>query len=168
MLKSFDTKWNTPILSDVLYMVRTILLNLHIIMFQWKVITYCDIDGKTRRHQQEFDSYEDYVDFLHTQQDVRSHFRRTRWHRGNIRWATSCHQLQEISQDIDVDIKKYRNSLKQIEQDEAQKNERKTSLELLKNKLTGYKEKFESLDQKELVKDVQKDLEKVEKELSAL
>jgi len=80
----------------------------------------------------------------------------------------SGNQTQDSSENLPIDIAKYEHEIQKIEMSEKEKERRKQQLESAKTRLTEYKSKFESLGKKDLLKDVEADMKKIENELQSL
>lgn len=145
-------------------------------MFQGKVYSYQNINGKEKSFEKTFDSYDEYRSFMWGNSMLSGFLGGA----GNIfdsyfnnffdsRMAlTSGGQSSESSIDLPVDMKKYDEEVRKIEMSEREKECRKQQLESAKTRLTEYKTKFESSGKKGLLKDVETDMKKIEEELKSL
>lgn len=80
----------------------------------------------------------------------------------------SGNQSVESSIQLPVDLSKYDEEVRKIEMSEREKERRKQQLESAKTRLTEYKTKFESSGKKDLLKDVEADMKKIDDELKSL
>ena len=63
---------------------------------------------------------------------------------------------------------RYEQEIRKIDMDESEKHRRKEQLESAKTRLSEYKEKFNNSGKKDLLKDVEADMKKIDVELKSL
>jgi hypothetical protein len=62
----------------------------------------------------------------------------------------------------------YEEEVRKIDMDESEKHKRKEQLESAKTRLTEYKEKFNNSGKKDLLKEVEVDMKKIDEELKEI
>lgn len=141
-------------------------------MFKWRVVSRSNVNGKVHTFQKDFDDYDDYQKFVgeNPEYDTSRLFTNF-WNPWNI-WDNpllSGHgaTLPSLPADVrhlpeGVDLEKYEKRRVEKRQTEAEKLEKRQSLERSKSYLTDYLE--ENPDDTE----ARSDLEKIEKELDTL
>ena len=144
-------------------------------MFQGKVYSYQNINGKEKSFEKTFDSYDEYRSFMWGN-NVFSGFLNS----GNSvfdsyldnffdrKIALNSWQPSSVDETLPVDLGKYEEEIHKIEMSEAEKRRRKEQLESAKTRLSEYKEKFQQTGKKDLLKDVESDMKKIEEELKSL
>ena len=140
-------------------------------MFQWKVYSYQNINGQEKSFEKKFDNYDDYQKFMWEQNgfaelssgSLFDSFLDSFFDRKVLEWAAE----DSKSKNLPVNLDKYENESRKIDMDESEKKEKKTALEKAKEKLHEYKEKFTKSDKKDLVKDVEADIKKIDEELKS-
>jgi len=141
-------------------------------MFQGKVYSYQNINGKEKSFEKTFDSYDEYRNFM--------------WGNDSFSWflgsAGSMFDsylnnffdrkmtLGPGNEDMQlpVNMNKYDEEIRKIDMSEQEKKRKREQLESAKTRLTEYKEKFQQSWKKDLLKDVESDMKKIEDELKSL
>jgi len=73
-----------------------------------------------------------------------------------------------LEDNLPIDINRYEEEVRKIDMDESEKRRRKEQLESAKTRLTEYKEKFNNSGKKDLLKEVEADMKKIDEELQSL
>ena len=143
-------------------------------MFQGKVYSYQNINGKEKSFEKTFDSYDEYRSFMWGS-NMFSGF--LSWgnsifdsYLGNFfdsRMALGDGQSQS-HENLPVDLNKYEDEIRKIEMSEQEKKRKREQLEGAKTRLGEYKEKFQNSGKKDLLKDLEVDMKKIDEELNSL
>lgn len=139
-------------------------------MFKWRVISRSNVNGKVHTFQKDFDDYDDYRAFLADHPDYVPRAILGNWWNPWSQWDPLLPDFQtNVALPADtrylpegVDLDKYEKRRLEKRQSEAEKIEKKHSLERMKAYLSDYIE--ENPDDTE----AKSDLEKIEKELQSL
>ena len=75
---------------------------------------------------------------------------------------------EQAQNNLPVDLSKYEEESKKIDMSEKEKERRKQQLESAKTRLSEYKDKFQKSGKKDLLKDLETDMKKIEDELKSL
>lgn len=143
-------------------------------MFQWKVYSYQNINGKEKSFEKTFDSYDEYRNYMWGS-SIFSGF--LGWN-GSLfdnclnsfldrRLALSSWSPPEKN-NLPIDMGHYEEEVRKIDMDESEKHKRKEQLESAKTRLTEYKEKFNNSGKKDLLKEVEVDMKKIDEELKEI
>ncbi len=155
-------------------------------MFKWKIYTYSNINWKEKRFEKEFDDPREYEEFIS----------QNSWFSGFLNWKmpfdslfdfnsyldnffnskflpSSLQNQRKLTQTTDdniewLNLSKYEEELKKIENERKAKLEKKNMLEKALNKLKEYLSKFKKEKKNDLVKQIEADIKKVEKDLASL
>lgn len=71
-------------------------------------------------------------------------------------------------ENLPVDLNKYEDEIRKIEMSEQEKKRKREQLEGAKTRLGEYKEKFQNSGKKDLLKDLEADMKKIDEELNSL
>lgn len=143
-------------------------------MFQWKVYSYQNINGKEKSFEKTFDNYDEYRNYMWGN-SIFSGF--LGWNGSffdnyldsflDRRLALSSWSPPEEN-NLPVDISRYEEEVRKIDMDESEKRQRREQLESAKTRLTEYKEKFNNSGKKDLLKEVEADMKKIDEELKEI
>jgi len=157
-------------------------------MFKWKVYTYSNINWREKRFEKEFNDVWEYNSFLSKNREF-SKFASLSNNLGfdsiidfdtyldnffNSKFSLSNFDEQKnlnevIDNKVDwLNLSKYEQEIQKIENQKKEVNERKTILEKSLDKLNVYLDKFKKEKREDLVKDIEIDIKKVEKDLQKL
>lgn len=155
-------------------------------MFKWKIYTYSNINWKEKRFEKEFDNpreYEEFVSqnlgfssFLNWKMPFDSLFDFNSYLDNffNSKILPSSLQNQrKLTQTTDdniewLNLSKYEKELQKIEEEKKVKIQKKNMLEKSLDKLKWYLTKFKKEKRNDLVKQIEDDIKKVEKDLAIL
>ena len=138
-------------------------------MFKWRVGSRSNLNGKLHTFQKDFDNYEDYRVFLEENPEYLSRAYLGDWWSPWAQWDPLLPDYASSTPPTDtrylpegVDLTKYEKRRIEKRHGEAEKIEKKHSLERSRAYLTDYI--AENMDDKE----AKEDLEKIEKEIKTL
>lgn len=146
-------------------------------MFKAKVYQYSNINGKENKIEREFDNEQDYQNFIQNNEN-QSMFGFNWWSLREFNkylddffdrklgydfWETE-NELPYF-ENSPVDLSKYEQELRKIENDKKAKEAKKNQLESTLSKLREYRKKFKEEWKDDLVKNIDSDISKVQEEL---
>lgn len=144
-------------------------------MFQGKVYSYQNINGKEKSFEKTFDSYDEYRSFMGWE-NLFSNFLGSGLnmfdnyldHFFDRKLALGSWEPHRSEESLPVDMSKYEQASRKIDMDESEKKRRREQLENAKSRLTEYQKKFKESGEKDLLKDIESDMKKIDQELSSI
>lgn len=154
-------------------------------MFKWKIYSYSNLNWKEETIEKEFDNIEEYNTFVNSNNSFwvfNSFLSSDLFSRKKIffdelfldsyklmKWLWNKQIEKENNNKINgIDINKYEEELNKIENEKKEKETKKQMLDDTILKLNEYLEKFKKEKREEIVKKIEEDIEKTEKELKDL
>lgn len=140
-------------------------------MFKWRVVSCSNVNGKIHSFQKDFDDYDSYQEFIDKNPEYSS--RMLTWNLWNpwrvLDWSQKVLGLENLMTPVDtkylpagIDLEKYETRRLEKRQTEAEKWEKKRSLERSKEYLEDY------IAENPKDAEAKSDIEKIMKELKAL
>jgi len=145
-------------------------------MFQWKIYSYQNVNGQEKSFEKSFDNYEEYKSFMGGNNffgnflgSGNSFFDLYLNNFFDRKLALTGWEMQDKeSWDLPVNLDRYEQEIQKIEMSEKEKDSRRKKLESAKTRLWEYKNKFETSGKKELLKELEEDMKKIDAEMKSL